>query len=600
MGKDLELEEILDTIHMLINASEETREEERQEEIAAKYSRKELEKQGFGDAQIDEIQKGLEQKLPVWQYARECYNWKQMREIRKGLADGLDIGCYENSLFSSEQMREIRKGLKDKLEVSGYAHLILSAKDMHVLRKNLLSDAYQGHSTGYANMLLDEESGVSIRISDDCMEAFVRLPKGKSFSTSELRQILKRNDVVSGISEMQLKKAVEEKDSEKEISVARGTPASVGADGMYEYFFNPLLPEKPKVNADGSVDYTQAVVADRREAGDALAQYYPAEKGTDGETVTGILIKGISGKDKKVLKGQGIFRDERKNLYRARISGYVTVNEKEGILNVWNVLFINGDLNRYNGNISYDGMIHVRGQVSDMVRIEAAGSVVVDGYVEGAYIKAGENIMLRSGMNGGGRGTLEAKGSVAGNFFEGASIYAGGNVESNYFLNCNVVTDKSLIAKGSRSRIMGGTIQAGYSVEACFVMKSGRTVIEAGNPVWIEEKLKKTDERLSRVIEERQQLAEGKEKILMLFGDKAEEKNNLFHKICIALGMKEEEEKLLRGEKEYLEYIIKRSRGAYIKIYSRVQEGVVLSVLGKARRTEKDINGVSTFRTEGA
>lgn len=277
----------------------------------------------------------------------------------------------------------------------------------------------------------------------------------------------------------------------------------------------------------------------------------------------------------------------------------MVVDEKEGTLNVWDVLFINGDINRYNGNISYDGMIHIRGAVSDMVKIEAAGNVVVDGYVEGAHIRAGENIILRSGMNGCGIGVLEAGGRIAGNFFEGVTMYAGGSVEGNYFLNCKIRTDKSLIARGKRSRIVGGTIQAGCFVETCSLMKSGQTVVEAGNPSWLEEKLRKTDEKLSKTREESRQLAEGKKKLLTLFGEKEAQKNVLFHKICIALNMKEEEEKLLMGEKSCLEHSIRKSKGAYIKIYGKVQEGVVLSVCGKAKRVEKDISGMITVRTEG-
>lgn len=598
MENDFELQEIINTIHIMFDMDA----QEDGTDIAAdytRYSKEELERQGFGEAQIEEIRNGIAQRLPVRQYAKSCYNWKQMKEIRLGLMDGLEIDKYENPLFCAGQMREIRLGLRDKLDISAYAHLIFSAKDMAGLRKDLLSEAYANRSAGYAKVTFDEESGALIRISDDCMQAFVKLTKKGSYTVQELTEILRRNDVVYGIREEQLAKAIEGQGGEEEILAAEGKAALAGADGRYEYFFNPLLPEKPKINADGSADYTQVAVADRREAGEPLAQYYPAEKGTDGETVTGIVIKGIRGREKKVLRGQGIIRDEKKNLYTARISGYVVVNEEEGSLNVWNVLFINGDINRYNGNISYDGMIHIRGSVSDMVQIEAAGSVVVDGYVEGAHIKAGENIILRSGMNGGGRGVLEAGGSVAGNFFEGASIYAGGNVEGNYFLNCNVVTDKSLIAKGKRSRIMGGKIRAGYAVETCSVMKSGKTVIEVGNPQWLEERLKRTDEMLEKVREEGRQLAEGKEKILGLFGEKAGEKNALFHKICIALDMKQEEEKLLSGEKERLEYLIKKARYAYIKIYGKVQEDVILAVCGNAKRVEKDISGVSMFKTEG-
>lgn len=598
-----ELEQILKSIRMIRPAetSEEktasAQEAETPEE--AGYSREEMEQSGFGEAQMEEIESGLRQQVMVENYAKTYYNWKQMRELRMGMLEDLDISLYNDKFFSAEQMREIRMGLLDHLDVSSYARLVCSAKDMAAARKGLLSEIYHISPDGHARQKLDE-NGIRLRFSDDCMQVYLKLPPDRTYSVPELERMLYRYDVCHGISREQLKKAASGECGTEEIMVASGTPVRNGRDGSYEYFFHPLPSSHPKLNEDGSVDYTQMIEADRREAGEDLVQYHPAEKGMDGETVTGVLIRSSSGKELKALNGHGFVYDKEKNLYTADTKGYVVLDEENGTLNVWDVFVVDGDVNRYNGNISYDGMIHIRGSVTGMVEIEATGNVVVDGYVEGACIRAGNDIILHSGMNGNGTGRLEAGGRVHGRFFEAAVIRARGNVEGAYFLNCDVETDGSLIASESRSRIVGGSVYAGYSVEVCSAVNSGRSVtaIHAGDPVQIEKRVKETESRLEKTKDELRQLTEGRKKILDMSGALSKQYDLLYNQICVAVSVKEEEEQDLEAELCYLARMKERAKRAYIRIINGIRAGVILSVGGKVKKIEKDMSGAVTFRRE--
>ena len=55
------------------------------------------------------------------------------------------------------------------------------------------------------------------------------------------------------------------------------------------------------------------------------------------------------------------------------------------------------------GNIEYEGNVQVNGNVCTNFRVKAQGNVEVNGVVEGAYIEAGENIIIARGMNGMGK-----------------------------------------------------------------------------------------------------------------------------------------------------------------------------------------------------
>ena len=67
----------------------------------------------FSKSQLEEIQKGLEQKLNVSVYAKKEFLAIQMRQIRLGLQDKLPVEKYANPSFDWFQMEQIRMGLKD-------------------------------------------------------------------------------------------------------------------------------------------------------------------------------------------------------------------------------------------------------------------------------------------------------------------------------------------------------------------------------------------------------------------------------------------------------------------------------------------------------
>lgn len=600
--EEIGVDELLHTINGLLEMEEEHPLSENLDEAAAymEFTEEKLEERGFGDSQIQEIQIGISQHLPVKVYAKECYNWMQMHEIRMGLLENVDTTIYENPLFGAEQMREIRMGLMDNLDAASYAKLILAASDMRKARRQLIAEAYHTNPEGFGRDFTDEKSGLHIRISNDCMEAFVTLPDDRSFSVHELKKILERNDIVHGIIVKHLQKIALEKPVGKEIKIAQGEKAESGKSGRFEYFFNPLLPESPKVLEDGRVDYANVIIAERVVPGTVLAKYHSSEKGKHGKTVTGIFIEGTSGKDLPPLTGKGFIRDEERDIYIATENGYVSHDEIRGELNVWNVYMVPGDVNRYNGHISYDGMVHIRGSVSDMAEIEASGDIIVEGFVEGAIIKAGKNVVIKGGVNAGGQGYIQAGGKVMGKFFESASIRAKGHVEGNYFLNCHIETDGMLVARGSKAKIMGGEVLAVQAVESVTIGNygGGKTVISVGDVAWVKSRMNQYEQALEKVEDEIRQLEEGKHKIRGLLGNDALENNTLFQKTCLAIQTKEGHRKLLEGEITHLMKAKKKGKKAYIKVLGKLQEGVQVAVNGNKKDIRKTVSGITLTKSK--
>ncbi len=590
-SNDAEITDILSTIDELCQLDPAAPEPEEKEDLSPDFELTEagMAKRGFHESQIQEVMLGIRQGLPAEVYARDCYNWKQMREIRLGLRDGLDTTLYEEPLFSAGQMREIRLGLRDGLDVSSYAGLMYATADMSLMRRKLLSAVYREEPEGFGREILDEESQIRIRISDDAMKAYITLPEQSAYTIREIKKILINHEIVHGIQEDKLRNLVQQKAYGRETLVAEGNLPQMGEDGHFHFFFNKLLPESPKVHEDGSVDYTGVVVADKVKKGQVLARYHRGYKGNPGETVTGVYIEGGGGKKLPPFSGVGFSMDEETGTYTAATDGYVVLDEDQHILSVQDVLLVEGDVNRYNGNITYDGIVQIKGSVSDMAVITASGDVIVEGAVAGAEIKAGANVIIKGGVNANGNGHIQAGGKVMANFFEYANIEARGRIEANYFLNCIAQTDNILVARGSKARIMGGEITAARAVESVIIGNYGEksTTIDVGNVSWIEKRMLKYQQEHFKVNKECRQLTEGKKKLTGLLGDDISASNALYQKICRALEVKEQRKTALEWEIDYFTNVKNHARHAYVKASGGIREGVTVILNGKRQVIEE-------------
>lgn len=507
----------------------------------------ELRERGFYDSQLEEIQKGINEQLPVERYAKDCYNWKQMYELRLGLQEKIDISVYENPLYSAEQMKEIRMGLENNLDVASYAKLMFAAADMRSRRQKLMTLLYQECPRGFERTFYDDINQLKIYINDDCMEASLEVCKEcpEDFSVKELMAILRKQDITYGLIMENLQKLADEKIREEAVVVARGTRAGIGKNGWFDFFFQEQLPESPKVTADGKVDYTNIVVAEMVSPGQILAQYHKSQTGKDGMTVTGIPVEGKGGKELPHLMGVGVRRDPKRELYTATVRGYASYNVEKAQLNVWKVYVVQGDVNRYNGNITYDGTIQITGSVNDLACIQANGDIIVDGVVGAATLQAGQNVIIKRGVNAAGGGNIQAGGKVMGNFFEMANIKARERIEGNYFLNCSIETDDKVIARGKKARIIGGSITAAVAVESAIIGNYGstKTVFNVGDVYLLDARITQQDKLLVKAQQDTDQLEEGKQKLEKAFGQEAVIGNDMYEKVCDAIETKNAEEK---------------------------------------------------------
>ncbi len=549
----------------------------------------------FYDQQIEEIALGFRHELDASIYAKECYNWMQMREIRLGLLAEVDVTHYLDYLYSAEQMHEIRMGLEMGLDVSEYANLIFTATDMKKKRHCLLEASYALNSKLFEKRIVDEDTNIEITIPANHMEAYIKLPKQiiTKVTVNGLIKLLKKYEVEIGIQEDILHQIVKRQIVNKKIKVAEGIPPLQGKDGWYETFFKENSYGKPLTLPDGRVEYSYKHEMETVEPGKVLAVYHPAIQGKDGCTVTGISVAGSMGNELPQLKGHGISINVKKGEYTAEIKGCADYNKESGTLSVYQVYNINNNVTRYSGNIFFDGTILIHGSVDDMSVVQASGDIIVDGFVSGAFLRAGGNIVLRMGVNAFGRGSIEAGGKIAGAFFEMANLRARDSIEGNYFLNCNISTDNKLLAKGTKGRIMGGNVNAVVGVESVDISNAGQVYanISAGDMEELEHRITILNNTILKTEEDSVKLQEGKDKLIQLFGEEVAAENEIYMKTCTAINELADRKEKLSDEIAYLRTVKCKAIKSYIKITGTMEPYVYVNMNGKKMQTHVAVRG---------
>lgn len=412
----------------------------------------------YGPA-IREITEGIKENLDVEEYAKPCYCWAQMHEIRLGLLSQVDVSYYKSPLYNRYQMEEIRIGLENGIEVDEYTSLMYPAKDMRKIREDLeRRHSYSTEEMSEEEKLEANRDGVLVKISPNKMAAYIKVDRDVAgvITRKDILRTLRLEGITQNIDPRMLDNLLAGKHLGELVQIASGKPPIDGEDGYYEFFFDTKKVRVPKMNPDGSVDYQNIDWYEEVKKDQKLAYYHAAGKGEPGHTVIGDRIPSKRGKEMKALRGKGITISADKKTYTAAVDGKV---DYDGIqnLNISPILMLKDVNPATTGNIKFDGNIVIEGEVSNGVTITAGGDVVINGFVENSSITAMGDIVFKKGVNGGGKGSINAMGSVEGKFFESVNVKAGKNIKANYCLHSNLYSEGSIDIVGTRGLLLGGT-----------------------------------------------------------------------------------------------------------------------------------------------
>lgn len=325
--------------------------------------------------------------------------------------------------------------------------------------------------------------GYKLIISPDKMNAVVRFYppslKGGELSKQEFIADLSFKGIEFGIQEEEIDRFFNNKRYCEDYIVAVGQQPRHGSDAYIEYYFNTDLSARPTLKEDGSVDFFHLNTISHCHEGDVLAKLFPEDPGDVGYNIMGEKIKPREVKKKKLKFGRNISVSEDKLSMISDVDGHVTlVDDKVFVSDILTVENVDSST----GNIEYDGNVQVNGNVCANFSVKAKGNIEVSGVVEGALVEAGGDIIIAKGMNGMGKGILNAKGNVVAKFLENATVTALGYVSSETILHSTVYAGDEVTVSGKRGFITGGRVCATncITVKTLGSSMGADTIVEVG------------------------------------------------------------------------------------------------------------------------
>ncbi len=388
--------------------------------------------------------------------------------------DGTYLLLYPGTEQNRLELKEIDEYLRSKRIEYDKEELKQALVGFRDFKKLKLSD----------RVYTKEKEGLSVQISEDRMSVVGRFyppaEGGHLFTKAEIVSELVRAGVKFGAKEEVLNSFLEDRQYCKDYLLAEAMPQVEGKNAVFTYHFNTDLSRKPKLNEDGSVDFHQLETICPVEAGDVLVTLTPAVPGKPGLDVTGRVIAPATVKKMSLRKEKNTCISEDGLTLYSEVDGLVSlIDDKVFVSNIYEV---QADVDASTGDIKFAGSVFIHGNVITGFTVEAEGDIIVDGVVEGARLKAGGQIVLKRGIQGMGRGVLEAKGNIITKFIENATVKTSGYVSTEAIMHSNVEADGEVTASGRRGFVVGGEIRSGtaISVRTAGSAMGTVTVLEIG------------------------------------------------------------------------------------------------------------------------
>ena len=303
---------------------------------------------------------------------------------------------------------------------------------------------------------------VSVMVATDTLSATVTVaspPDARPVTDADIRTALENAHVSYGIDENAIAELIT--GSALKITVARGTPSEDGKNASIRQIFDLSGTGRPQEKEHGRVDYRDLNLFTKIDADTLIAEKIPATPGIPGTNIFGQPLPTKPGKDMPMPAGKNT-RVEENKLF-STIAGQLY--DAGGKLTVTPVIEIASDVDFSTGNIDFTGDVVIRGSVSEGFSVKAKGNVEIKGTVSGGTVE-GNNVIVRSGIQGQHKGYIKAEQDITSKFIENATVIAGRDVLINDIILHSKVTAGSKIVLSGKGLIIGGQVSAGEEIRA--------------------------------------------------------------------------------------------------------------------------------------
>jgi len=306
--------------------------------------------------------------------------------------------------------------------------------DGETIQTNHLSHAmeYRALKTGYLYFLKGQVSLLVLEEMDDWkMNLYIRMcpvitsqrEELGAFLSSYVRQVRTQYSEASFLIQdgSELLPYLDE-DTPRKIQFCQGTAMEPARDARLEIL------KKRDQDVSEELDYKELHQYIEVQKEEELAVKYSLNPGRDGKDLEGTLQEAGQARDIQV-RIKGPIRKEVRNghtHYIAEEGGLFLTSENS--LEVKEIFRIEGDVDYHTGNVEYDKVVEILGDVKSGFQVISKSDIVVHGCVEnGVVLESGGDSLVLGGVLGEDT-RIQAEGQVRVSYLQDARLFARGDV----------------------------------------------------------------------------------------------------------------------------------------------------------------------------
>lgn len=452
------------------------------------------------------------------------------------------------------------------------------------------------------NNVINVHRMLEIRISDDEMDALLTCTGSAALTREHIIEALYAKQVTYGIDEQAIDFVVSsfqtEKKPLKNFIIARGSPSKPGRDGQITYGFDVTEGPSYQENANGSINIRETNIIRNVAAGQELAELIPHKEPTYGKNLHGQIIAPPKVKKVSLRAGKNVRISEDGKHFFAETSGYPVIEkDSHGTrISVSDVFSVPGDLNLAIGNIDFDGVVEIGGDVEDGFCVKATKSIIIHGIVGACEIRAGADIQIQGGCNGKDQAILHSGNTIEAKYLNEATVVSDGDITIKNEIVNSSVTCRGRVTVPSGGSIRGGKIVAKQGVEAYDVGSDMgvKTVLIPGQDYRLNEALKQLDDRIVAINSEDAEISTRIAPLLknreLLSKLPQEQREKLQETIAHVKNLRAEKERL---NVEKNTRIIESLRDACpeVVVTHHIYQGVILKIGDSRREVSSQLEG---------
>ncbi len=322
---------------------------------------------------------------------------------------------------------------------------------------------------------------IILETSNDGLYGYITLLKDENEIQLDNKDLLNKikEYIKYGLKEDFLRNILDHKIAGEKYCIAEGKRPVPGKDGSIRYYFDMAKPLLPKLNNDGTVDYRELDAINTVNKDEILAELIPPTDGENGIKVNGDIIPFAKGRIPKFKFGKNVRLSTDGVFLQSEINGLVEF--KDNKVSVSEILIME-NIDNSTGNINFNGNVIVNKDILNGFTLKAEGAVEVKGAVEGGLIESNGDVLIRQGIQGYNRLTINTKGNLSAKFIENSVVSSGANITAEAIMHSNVSSKANILVLGKKGLIVGGVCRAKYEIIARVIgsTMATTTVLEVG------------------------------------------------------------------------------------------------------------------------